>query len=346
MSLSDPFSTTYEGSFKAGQSLGAGLNDAAGNVADTMKLNNNRKTALNMLKQFGMINTKTEEPSLDELVKGAKDFAKSQGHDLNVNYGDNPEQAKQNIMGIYKALNIPLPQGKTTTELNLAPGTEYDPIKGDVQFKNPKSFLSTIGLDNVPKDMEVVGYDQKGQPMVRKIKRDVPAEKFDTEQQDKKKSQEERGQIVLDSAKETLDTIGEVEKGIDNFGAFGDLPSIPGTNRVNWQANVDKLLSGKILDVMTKLKEASKTGGTGFGQLSNKELQVLTNASTALKKNLPKEQAAKYLNDMKNSIQKIVDNKSGEFDNLPQENLPSIKIAVNPKTGEKMILKDGKWQKP
>lgn len=137
MGLSDPFESTYAGAYKAGSSLGEGIKSTADNVAGNMKLQNQRNQAMNMLKQFGMLKTKTEEPSLDELAQGAKDFAKSQGHELNINYGDNPEQAKQNIMGIYKALNIPMPQGKTTTELNLSPGTEYDPIKGDVSFKAP-----------------------------------------------------------------------------------------------------------------------------------------------------------------------------------------------------------------
>lgn len=138
MGLSDPFDTTYAGAFKAGSSLGAGIDSAAGSVADSMKLQNQRKQALGMLKQFGMVQTKTEDPTLDQLAQGAKDFAKSQGHELNINYGDNPDQAKENIMGIYKALNIPMPQGKTMTTLNLTPGTQYDPVKGEVSFTGQK----------------------------------------------------------------------------------------------------------------------------------------------------------------------------------------------------------------
>lgn len=131
-------------------------------------------------------------------------------------------------------------------------------------------------------------------------------QKFRMEQEDNQKAQQQKSQLVLDNAKDTLDTISQVEKGIGNFGLTGGLPSIPGTDRYVWQTNVDKLLSGKIIDVMTKMKEASKTGSTGFGQLSNKELDVLKNASTALKKGLPPEEAQKYLNDMKVSIKKVL----------------------------------------
>ncbi len=139
MGLSDPFSTTYEGAFKANSQLGQGIGDAlkdTGNLAaKQIQLQKNRQMATDMLSKFGMI--KTEQPSLEDLTQGAKDFAKSQGlGDLNINEGDNPDQAKQNIMGIYKALNIPLPKGKTT--LNLAPGTKYDPIKGETSFEGPQ----------------------------------------------------------------------------------------------------------------------------------------------------------------------------------------------------------------
>ncbi len=147
--------------------------------------------------------------------------------------------------------------------------------------------------------------------------------KFRQEQDENKIAQEERDSIILDSANDTLNTIKEVEKGINNFGLTGDIPSFPGTSRKNWEVNVNKLLSGKILDVMTKMKEASKTGATGFGQLSNKELEVLRQASTSLKRGLSKKDAQRYLNDMKSAMQKIVDKKnqsSGdpEYDKMKQ----------------------------
>ena len=151
--------------------------------------------------------------------------------------------------------------------------------------------------------------------------------KFRQEQDEKKKANEERDSIILDSANDTLNTIKEVEGGMKYFGLTGDVWSIPGTARKNWEVNVNKLLSGKILDVMTKMKEASKTGGTGFGQLSNKELEVLRQASTSLKKSLSKKDAQRYLNDMKSAMKKVVENKSkdsNEFSNMSDEELKAI----------------------
>lgn len=134
MGLSDPFSTTYQGSMQAGMSLGQGLDSAAGSMDEAIK----RKQAFNMLKQVGMVNETTTDPSIDQLTQGLKDYGKQQGKDVNINYGDNPDEAKKNIVGIYKALNIPMPQGKTTTTLNLTPGTQFNPMKGEVSFAGPQ----------------------------------------------------------------------------------------------------------------------------------------------------------------------------------------------------------------
>lgn len=163
--MPDYFDTTYAGAFKAGNSLGEGLNSAAGDASRAIELNKNRQLAFNTLKQAGMISTKTEQPSLEELTQGAKDFAKQQGHDLVINTGSDPEAAKKNIMGIYKALNIPMPQAKSTTVLNLTPGTKYDPVKGDVSFeasdKSPLDALIKMEnlryLQGVNKQMETGG---------------------------------------------------------------------------------------------------------------------------------------------------------------------------------------------
>jgi len=171
-------------------------------------------------------------------------------------------------------------------------------------------------ITNVPEGFEIIGYDQKGRPMIRKIQINVAEEKFNIEQEEKKSQQQEKSQFVKDSALDTLNTIEEVEKGIGHFGLIGQLPSIPGTERATWEANVNKLLSGKIINLMTQMKEASRTGATGFGQLSEKELKVLQESSTALKRGLSPESAQLILNDMKAKIKKITQEETSQ-DNLP-----------------------------
>jgi len=136
--------------------------------------------------------------------------------------------------------------------------------------------------------------------------------------EDRERQKEIASQTVRDSAQDTLNTISEVEKGLNmatGFGLLGNMPSIPGTPRATWEANVQKLLSGKVISVMNDMKNASKTGATGFGQLSNKELKVLQDASTALKRTLAPGDAQKILEDMKAKLQKIANPSDGEMVN-------------------------------
>ena len=125
--------------------------------------------------------------------------------------------------------------------------------------------------------------------------------------------EEGQGEQIKDSAEDILGTIGEVEKGLDYFGFAGKAPSIPlitgdYAKRKNWEKNIDKLKAGLVLETLQKLKRASKTGSTVFGALSEGELKMLQDASTALGRELGKEDAAKYLSAMRQSFQKIVGN--------------------------------------
>jgi len=123
-------------------------------------------------------------------------------------------------------------------------------------------------------------------------------------------------QSIKTSAQDTIDTIGEVRKGLTmptGFGFFGDFPSIPGTKRATWETYVNKLLSTKIVNLMNEMKNASKTGATGFGQLNEKELAVLTNAATALKKTLPAEDAARILDELEAIAGKVLSGERGVY---------------------------------
>jgi hypothetical protein len=114
------------------------------------------------------------------------------------------------------------------------------------------------------------------------------------------------GEVLVSGARDTLKTIKRVKERIGEFGLTGNIPKIWGTTAYDWQSNVDQLLSKKIVDLMAEMKRVSKTGATGFGQLNEKELAVLQNASTALKKGTSPERAAVYLKDMEDALNKII----------------------------------------
>lgn len=125
---------------------------------------------------------------------------------------------------------------------------------------------------------------------------------------EEKQARENKTQFIKDTAQDTLNTIREVKAGINYFGATGPIPTLNpwGYDRKRWEVNINRLLSSKIIDLMTTMKEASKTGATGFGQLSEKEGQILREASTSLNKGLSPKDAKKYLDEMENSLKKVV----------------------------------------
>lgn len=136
-------------------------------------------------------------------------------------------------------------------------------------------------------------------------------EKSNREEQDAVEAEKRRQEILRMDAESSLASIQKAKEGAGYFGPLGELPSIPiltgnYDKRVEWESNVNKLLSQKVVDVMTQMKQASKTGATGFGQLSNKELELLRQASTALNKRLSPDVAIQYLNKMEKIHKKVL----------------------------------------
>ncbi len=144
MGLSDPFSTTYQGSFDAGQSLGQGIQSAAGSVADVMKQKQalaqqakQRKASFDMLKGMGLIQEDTTPPSVDDLKTGLKVAGKTMGKDVHFNMADDLDEGQQKnfLTSLYKSFNIPIPQGKTKT--TISPGVSMD-LGGGTTYTSPK----------------------------------------------------------------------------------------------------------------------------------------------------------------------------------------------------------------
>jgi len=197
-----------------------------------------------------------------------------------------------------------------TSNPDLVKGSPLEEVQTTLmkEFGKPKGSMSIVSDTNIPEGMEVTGYDQKGQPMLRKIKVNIAEKKFNVQEEEKKKQQNIKSELVINSTQDTLNTIDEVERGIGYFGAGSLIPAVPTLQpeKLKWQANLRKLLAGKVIDVMTSMKEASKTGATGFGQLSEKELKVLQDASTALKSTLSPKDAQEILSSMKITLDKVL----------------------------------------
>lgn len=207
---------------------------------------------------------------------------------------------------------------------------------------------------------QVYGYDESGNlvpkgavPKGSKVPDIIAQEKLNKETAEKKQQQDAMTEQVIGTAQDMLDTIQKVKNGIKYFGPYGDvgtrLTSLGGAidykDRSEWENNVNKLLSAKVVDQIMSMKNASKTGATGFGQLSEKEGQLLREASTALKRTTDKTAAAGYLDTMEKIYQKILNknNSSQDKQGQPSQN---VLTATNPKTGKKIKSLDGgqTWQ--
>ena len=138
---------------------------------------------------------------------------------------------------------------------------------------------------------------------------------------------------VKESAQQTISTIAEIKKGLSYFGAMGDTPPWSAEySKKNWLANYNRLKDKLVVDLMLKLKSASPTGSTGFGQLSEKEGMRLENAATALQKGMKEEDALRYLNEIESGAKKLLQEES------PVQNdggeVPSVGSSFN---GEKVL---------
>ena len=150
------------------------------------------------------------------------------------------------------------------------------------------------------------GYTGKGAKVIQP-KSDLPERKFQASQAEKQKADTAKSEAFKTNAMDTLKTIGKVREGIGNFGIKSLIPAIPGQPKADWKASLNKLLAGRILNVIGNMKDQSRTGATGFGQLNAGELKVITDASTELKENLSQERAAELLNDMEAAFNKIIE---------------------------------------
>ena len=148
-------------------------------------------------------------------------------------------------------------------------------------------------------------------------------------QQAEMAADEQRKRQSVESLKESasgnIDTIQRIKKGKDFFGPFGNMPTLAAPSslygqygaRKDWEVNINKLLSQKIVDLMAEMKNVSKTGATGFGQLNQKELALLQDASTVLKRDLLPDQAMYYLDEMEKISKKIMSGGNGITQEAP-----------------------------
>lgn len=149
-------------------------------------------------------------------------------------------------------------------------------------------------------------------------------QKLASENEQKKKYAQED---AADALKANIQTVQDVKKGSKYFGPAGNVPSLLApssipkalggqgewSQRREWEANIDKLKANKVLEVMTQLKQASRTGSTGFGALNQQELQLLKDSASSLQqRDLPSEVAMKHLDTIEKLQRKALGRMGGQ----------------------------------
>lgn len=144
-----------------------------------------------------------------------------------------------------------------------------------------------------------------------------------------KKSQKTAYNTVIKNTQDMLNNVKKVREYKEFFGPAGDLPSHAVTmfgldkekykKRTQWEAEVQRLMAQQMIAKLMELKSASKTGSTGFGQLTEREGRKIQEAATALNRGLDPDVADQYLQQMEDSLNIILN--AAQNENFNQDTM-------------------------
>lgn len=164
----------------------------------------------------------------------------------------------------------------------------------------------------IPEGMRSTGYEYKYGQYVPKGLEPIPASEKKAEQEMAMASTAEqtKAETAKMNAESALRSIQDVKSNIKEFGLLGRIPAIPGTSKVVWEKNIDRVKAMLTLEKLMELKRASSTGASGLGALSEGERKNLEDAASALDKGLPPAKAAQYLDEIERTLTKVLQPKS------------------------------------
>lgn len=149
----------------------------------------------------------------------------------------------------------------------------------------------------------------------------IPAteRKAEAEMASTAKAEALKSEGAIKAAENTIKSIDHLTQNIKYFGPIeGRMPAGLNTGKREWAKNYDYLQASNILNVLREMKSQSSTGATGFGALNEKELAIIENAAMKLDKQMEEVTAAKYLKEMRDSFQTIVDREKNGYQGMQQ----------------------------
>lgn len=148
-----------------------------------------------------------------------------------------------------------------------------------------------------------------------------------------------KSQGAIDNAEAAVSAIDHLEKNVNYFGGLEGriAPAFPG--KIEFNKNYQYLKAKNILNILGEMKQQSRTGATGFGAMNEKELKLIEDAAQRLDVTMDEKTAGKYLNEMKQGFQKIIDREKNGYQNevqsgTQQQNVPQVGSMFN---GEKVL---------
>lgn len=111
--------------------------------------------------------------------------------------------------------------------------------------------------------------------------------------------------------------------------------SVPGSEAANAKAALDRLVGTQVIDLMREMKEQSRTGATGFGQLSERELALLMGATTKLtNRNMSEAAFAEELKRIRDKVNLIYEDQAGAGSPAAAPGAGKPTHRFNPATGK------------
>lgn len=114
---------------------------------------------------------------------------------------------------------------------------------------------------------------------------------------------------LLDKANSTLGKLDQAARETNSMSAGwggATIGKLPASSHRTLAADLDTIKSNLAMEEMKKLKALSSTGATGFGQLSEKELAVITDSVSKLDASLDPAVLKRNIQEVKNSFQKVI----------------------------------------
>lgn len=119
-------------------------------------------------------------------------------------------------------------------------------------------------------------------------------------------------QDALNEIDEILDpkTDKLTSKGSRAVGGTSIFNWIPTTEGFAGNKSIQRIKSQQVLNLIADMKAQSKTGATGFGNMSNKDLAVLENAATKLDTGLDESEFEKEMKRIRDTLRKVMQDQS------------------------------------